>query len=192
MRICVFLGSSPGMSPAYAEAARALGTEMAGRGIGLVYGGGQVGLMGVIADAVIAAGGEATGVIPESLRAREGDHPALTRLHVVQTMHQRKAMMAELSDGYITLPGGIGTLEELFETWTWAQLGLHAKPCGLLNVEGFYERLSGFIDHVVDEGFLQAKHRHMLMIEREPRLLLDRMLDYLAPETEKFLKAEDI
>lgn len=192
MRICVFLGSSPGMSPAYAEAARALGTEMAARGIGLVYGGGQVGLMGVIADAVIVAGGEATGVIPESLRAREGDHPALTRLHVVQTMHQRKAMMAELSDGYITLPGGIGTLEELFETWTWAQLGLHAKPCGLLNVQGFYERLSGFIDHVVDEGFLQARHRHMLMIEREPRLLLDRMLDYLAPETEQFLKAEDI
>lgn len=192
MRICVFLGSSPGMSPVYAEAARTLGALMAERGIGLVYGGGQVGLMGILADAVLEAGGEAVGIIPEALRAREGDHPHLKQLIVVQTMHQRKAKMAELADGYITLPGGIGTLEELFETWTWAQLGLHGKPCGLLNVGGFYEGLSRFIDHVVDEGFLQARHRHMMMIEREPALLLDRMVDYLAPETEKFLKAEDL
>ena len=192
MRICVFLGASAGMSPVYAEAARTLGLLMAERGIGLVYGGGQVGLMGIIADAVLEAGGEAIGIIPDSLRAREGDHPNLKQLLVVQTMHQRKAKMAELADGYITLPGGIGTLEEMFETWTWAQLGIHAKPCGLLNINGFYERLSGFIDHVVDEGFLQARHRHMLMIEREPALLLDRMAEYLAPETEKFLGAESL
>ena len=192
MRICVFLGASPGMSPAYAEAARGLGTEMAARGVGLVYGGGRVGLMGIVADAVIGAGGEAIGVIPQALRAREGDHPDLKQLIIVETMHQRKAKMAELADGYITLPGGIGTLEELFETWTWAQLGLHQKPCGLLNVAGFFEGLSRFIDHVVDEGFLQARHRHMLMIEREPGLLLDRMAEYLAPETERFLRHEDL
>lgn len=192
MRICVFLGSSFGVSPVYAEAATRLGTLMAERGIGLVYGGGRVGLMGTIADAVIAGGGEAIGIIPASLRAREGDHPSLTQLHVVHTMHERKARMAELADGYITLPGGIGTLEEMFETWTWAQLGLHEKPCGLLDVNGFYERLSGFIDHVVDEGFLQARHRNMLMIEREPALLLDRMGGYLAPATERYLRQEEL
>jgi uncharacterized protein (TIGR00730 family) len=192
MRICVFLGASPGRVPAYAEAAKAFGTLLARRGIGLVYGGGTVGLMGAVADAACAAGGEVIGIIPQALRARERDHEGLTQLHVVSTMHERKAMMAELSDGFVTLPGGIGTMEEMFETWTWAQLGLHDKPCGLLDVEGFFAPLSGFIDTVVREGFLQDRHRQMLMIERDPELLLERMLRYIAPPTPSYIAPEDI
>ena len=192
MRICVYLGSSPGHSPIYREAAEQFGTLLAGRGIGLVYGGGTVGLMGAIADAVCAAGGEVIGVIPEALRAREHDHQGISDLHVVQTMHERKAMMARLADGFVTLPGGIGTFEEMFEAWCWSQLGYHQKPCGLLDVNGFYSGMTGFIDHVVAEGFLQPRHRAMLLIERDPEVLLDRMADYRPPATEHWLGEKDV
>lgn len=192
MRLCVFLGSSTGRSPVYADAAQRFGTLLAERGIGLVYGGGRVGLMGLIADAASAAGGEVIGIIPKALREREVDHQGITELHVVDTMHQRKALMAKLSDGFVALPGGIGTFEELFEVWTWAQLGYHTKPCGLLDVNGFYSRMSGFIDHVVEEGFLQPRHRAMLLVEREPDAMLDRILAYLAPDTERWIGERDV
>lgn len=192
MRICVFLGSSPGRAPVYGEAAAQFGTLLARRGIGLVYGGGTVGLMGIIADAACAADGEVIGVIPEALRAREHDHKGISELHVVQTMHERKALMAKLADGFVCLPGGIGTFEELFEVWTWAQLGYHEKPCGLLDVAGFYSRMSTFIDHVVEEGFLQLRHRAMLLIERDPEALLDRIAHYLAPPTEHWIGERDV
>ncbi len=192
MRICVFLGSSPGRDPAYAHAAAQFGGLLARRGIGLVYGGGTVGLMGVIADAASAGGGEVIGIIPEALRKREHDHQGISELHVVKTMHERKAMMARLSDGFVCLPGGIGTLEELFEVWTWAQLGYHSKPCGLLDVAGFYAPMSTFIDHVVAEGFLQPQHRATLLIEREPEALLDRMAQYLAPPTPHWIGEADV
>ncbi|MBJ7443429.1 MAG: TIGR00730 family Rossman fold protein [Sphingobium sp.] len=192
MRICVYLGSSPGNSPVYREAAERVGTLLAERGIGLVYGGGTVGLMGVIADTVCAAGGEVIGVIPEALRAREHDHPGITQLHVVKTMHERKAMMAKFADGFLCLPGGIGTLEEIFEAWCWSQLGYHEKPCGLLNVNGFYTPMSTFIDSVVTEGFLQPRHRAMLLIDDDPDILLDRMAQYLPPQTEHWLGDGDV
>ena len=192
MRICVYLGSSPGNSPVYRDAAEQFGNLLASRGIGLVYGDGVVGLMGVIADAVCAAGGEVIGVIPEALRAREHDHQGISELHVVQTMHERKALMAKLADGFVTLPGGIGTFEEMFEAWCWSQLGYHQKPCGLLDVNGFYSKMSSFIDHVVEEGFLQPRHRAMLLIEKEPEALLDRMAQYLAPPTEHWLGDDDV
>jgi uncharacterized protein (TIGR00730 family) len=192
MRICVFLGSSLGRTPVYREAAVALGTLIAQRGIGLVYGGGAVGLMGILAEAALAAGGEVIGVIPEALRAREHDQEGLTALHVVRTMHERKAMMADLSDGFIALPGGIGTFEELFEVWTWSQLGYHAKPCGLLNVAGFYDGMSGFIDYVVTEGFLKPEHRQMLLVERDPATMLDRIATYLAPPAEQWIGQGDV
>ena len=148
--------------------------------------------MGVIADAACAAGGEVIGVIPQALRAREHDHRGITELHIVDTMHERKAMMASLADGFVCLPGGIGTLEELFEVWTWAQLGYHDKPCGLLDVAGFYTRMSGFIDHVVDEGFLKPNHRAILLIEREPEAMLNCMARYLAPPTEHWIDGKDV
>jgi uncharacterized protein (TIGR00730 family) len=192
MRICVYLGSSPGRSPLYTEAAHAFGTLLAQRGIGLVYGGGMVGLMGVVADAACAAGGEVIGVIPEALRAREHDHQGITELHVVQTMHERKALMAKLSDGFVTLPGGIGTFEEMFEAWCWSQLGYHEKPVGLLDVGGFYSKLSEFIDNVVDEGFLQPRHRAMLIVEKDPHVMLDRIVNYTPPQTEHWLGDRDV
>lgn len=192
MRICVYLGSSPGRSPVYAQAAEQVGALLAERGIGLVYGGGTVGLMGIIADAVCAAGGEVIGVIPEALRAREHDHQGITELHVVKTMHERKAMMAKFADGFLCLPGGIGTLEEIFEAWCWSQLGYHEKPCGLLNVNGFYTPMARFIDQVVEEGFLQPRHRAMLLVEDDPGVLLDRMAHYLPPQTEHWLGADDV
>ena len=192
MRICVYLGSSPGNSPVYREAAERVGTLLAERGIGLVYGGGTVGLMGVIADTVCAAGGEVIGVIPEALRAREHDHPGITQLHVVKTMHERKAMMAKFADGFLCLPGGIGTLEEIFEAWCWSQLGYHEKPCGLLNVNGFYTPMSTFIDYVVAEGLLKPRHRAMLLIDNDPDILLDRMAQYLPPQTEHWLGDDDV
>ncbi|MET0239955.1 MAG: TIGR00730 family Rossman fold protein [Sphingobium sp.] len=192
MRICVFLGSSTGVSPIYGEAARNFGASLAKRGIGLVYGGGSIGLMGLVADGACAAGGEVIGVIPEALRAREKDHDHLTALHVVSTMHERKAMMADLSDGFVALPGGIGTFEELFEAWTWTQLGYHAKPCGLLNVNGFYNSMRNFIDHVVDEGFLKTNHRDMLMVHDDPDALLDAMIDYIPKTTTHWIGPEDL
>ncbi|GGL71842.1 cytokinin riboside 5'-monophosphate phosphoribohydrolase [Microlunatus endophyticus] len=182
MRICVFCGSSPGRIPAYADAAAGLGRILAGRGIGLVYGGATVGTMGVIADAVLEAGGEVHGVIPTQLFEREIAHTGLTQLHEVGNMHQRKALMAELADGFIALPGGAGTLEELFEVWTWSQLGLHSKPIGLLDVEGFYSRMTPFLDHIVAEGFLRSRYRDAIQIDADATRLLDKLAGVRPPE----------
>jgi len=174
-RLCVYAGSTPGGRPEYAEAAAALATAMAQRGTGLVFGGGKVGLMGVLADTILAAGGEAIGVIPQALLDREVGHRDLTELRVVGSMHERKALMAELSDGFVAVPGGIGTLEELIEVFTWSQLGIHAKPIGVLDARGFYAGLGGFLDHMVEEGFLRARHRGTLISESHPAALLDRL-----------------
>lgn len=187
-RVCVFCGSSPGVRPEYAAAARAMGTLLAERGIGLVYGGGRVGLMGTVADAAMAAGGEVIGVIPEGLMAREVGHAGLTELRVVRTMHERKALMADLSDGFVALPGGAGTLEEAFEIWTWAQLGHHRKPVGILNIDGFYDALVTFIDHQAAERFMRQEHRDMLMVEMQSERLLDRFESYTAPLVEKWIR----
>lgn len=173
--ICVFCGASPGARPIYREAAENLGRSLAERGLTLVYGGGAVGLMGVVADAALAAGGEVVGIIPQSLERAEIGHKGLTRLEVVDGMHARKARMAELSDAFISLPGGLGTLEELFEVWTWGQLGYHAKPLGLLEVDGFYARLTDFLDHLVAERFVREQHRAILQVSVSPAELLARM-----------------
>jgi uncharacterized protein (TIGR00730 family) len=175
VRICVFCGSSPGRDPAYAEQAAAFGRLLAERGIGLVYGGAHVGLMGALADAALGAGGHVTGVIPQALLQREVAHRGLSELRVVASMHERKALMAELSDAFVALPGGIGTLEELFEVWTWSQLGLHEKPCALLDLQGFYAGLSSFLDHMVNQGFLKPAHRAGLLVERDAVALLDAL-----------------
>ena len=175
----------------YAEAARALGETLAERGLGLVYGGGNVGLMGVVADAALAAGAEVIGVIPRALVAREVAHQGLTELRVVGSMHERKALMSELADGFIALPGGIGTLEEWFETWTWAQLGLHTKPFGLLDVAGYYGQLLGFLDHVVAERFVHPDHRSMVLVDTDPGHLLDRMRAYIPPVVDKWIERKE-
>jgi uncharacterized protein (TIGR00730 family) len=172
--LCVYCGSSFGTSPRYAEAARELAGAMVKRGIALVYGGGNVGLMGTIADEVLRLGGEVTGVIPKALMEREVGHHGLTRLHVVENMHERKALMAELSEGFIAMPGGIGTLEELFEVTTWAQLNFHDKPIGVLNVDGYYNALLYFIVHATEQGFLKKQHASLLMVEPNPAALLAR------------------
>ena len=179
--ICVFCGSASGRAPTYAAAARELGELLAKRGIGLVYGGGNVGLMGELADAVLDAGGRAIGVIPQQLVDREIAHGGLTELHVVENLHQRKALMAELADAFLTLPGGVGTMEELFEVWSWGRLGLHSKPCGLLNVDGYFDSLRTLIDQMVTEGFLESEYREMLLIEEQPNVLLDRLATYVPP-----------
>ena len=171
-RVCVFCGSRAGPRAAYAEAARQMGELLASRGIGLVTGGGKVGLMGVVANAALSGGGEARGVIPRALLEREVGHEGMTELHVVETMHQRKAAMAALADAFVALPGGIGTMEELFEVWTWAVLGIHAKPVGLLNVEGYYDDLIGFLDGAVREGFFHPAHRARLVSAETPADLL--------------------
>jgi len=173
--VCVFCGASPGARPVYHEAAERLGRSLAERGLTLVYGGGAVGLMGVVADAALAAGGEVIGIIPQSLERAEIGHKGLTRLEVVDGMHARKARMAELADAFIALPGGLGTLEELFEVWTWGQLGYHGKPLGLLEVDGFYARLTDFLDHLVAERFVREQHRAILQISESPAELLQRM-----------------
>jgi uncharacterized protein (TIGR00730 family) len=178
MRLTVFCGSSLGRSPVYPEAARGFARVMVARGLGLVYGGAAVGLMGVMADTVLEGGGEVIGVIPRLLVAREIAHRGLTELRVVETMHERKALMADLGDGFVALPGGAGTLDELFEAWTWAQLGLHSKPCGVLDVEGFYGSLLRAIEHAVTEGFIKEEHARMLIAERDPGRLLDRIASY--------------
>jgi uncharacterized protein (TIGR00730 family) len=170
--VCVFCGSNPGTDPAFLAAARAAGTTLAGRGLRVVYGGGRVGMMGALADAARAAGGQVTGVIPRDLVEREIGHTGLDDLRVVASMHERKALMAELADAFIALPGGIGTLEELFEVYTWAQLGIHAKPIGLLDVAGFYAPLAGFLDHVVEQGFLRADTRAALAVAEDLDALL--------------------
>jgi uncharacterized protein (TIGR00730 family) len=190
--VCVFCGSNPGNDPVYADAARAMGAEIARRGLVLVYGGGAVGLMGIVADAALAAGGEVHGIIPRALREKEVGHYGLTRLEVVETMHIRKARMAELSDGFIAMPGGIGTFEELFEIWTWGQLGIHAKPLGLLNVAGFYDPLATFLDRTVEAGFLKQNHRAMAMTDTEPATLLDRMQNYVPAATYKWIEKEQV
>jgi uncharacterized protein (TIGR00730 family) len=177
-RICVFCGASSGARPEYAEATTEVARLLAADGIGVVYGGGGVGLMGVLADAVLAEDGEIIGVIPRALMDREIAHRGVTDMRVVGSMHERKALMAELADAFIALPGGIGTLEELFEVYTWAQLGLHGKPCALLNVEGYYDSIAGFLAVAVEERFLREGHREMLMFEREPRALIERLREF--------------
>lgn len=179
--IAVYCGASFGAKPLYADAARALAQVLVAHNIGLVYGGGKVGLMGVIADEVLRLGGEASGVIPRALVEREVGHAGLTRLFVVKDMHERKAMMAELSDGFIAMPGGMGTLEELFEMLTWSQLGIHAKPVGLLNVGRFYDGLVAFVAHQQGEGFVRAEHAALMMVEAEPEALVQRLQRAGAP-----------
>lgn len=186
-RICVFCGSSSGKDPTYAEAATRLGTTLARRGIELVYGGGTVGLMGTVANATLAAGGKVIGVIPKALQLRELAHVSLTSLHVTGSMHERKAKMAELSHGFIALPGGLGTLEEFAEIVTWAQLGIHARPCGLLDVGGYYRPLVAFLDHAVAEGFVSPLHRELVIVETEPDALLDRFAAWKAPVVERWV-----
>ena len=186
-RICVFTGSNPGARSDYAAAAEKLAGELVARDVELVYGGGNVGLMGTLADAVLGLGGRVTGVIPEALVAREVAHQHLSELRVVSSMHERKAQMAELASGFVALPGGAGTLEETFEVFTWAQLGLHEKPCGLLNVAGYFDPLIAFLDHSVRERFLSDAHRAMLLVENDPKLLLDSFDEYKAPEVDKWI-----
>jgi uncharacterized protein (TIGR00730 family) len=175
--LCVFCGSSPGTDEAFTRAARRFGTAVAERGIELVYGGASVGLMGVVADAALAAGGRATGVITESLAGHEIAHDALSDLHVVRTMHERKALMAELSDAFVMLPGGFGTYEEFMESVTWAQLGIHDKPCGVLNVDGFFDQLLAFLAHAVSEGFIKARQIDALVIADDVDQLLAGLLE---------------
>ena len=186
-RICVFAGSSPGSRKAYLAAAQELGRALVRRQIGLVYGGARVGLMGALADAVLAAHGHVTGVIPEALAVKEVAHEGLSDLRVVTSMHERKALMADLSDGFIAIPGGWGTLEEFFEVLTWAQLGLHQKPCGLLNVEGFYDGLLSFLDHAIDERFVKPENRSMVIVATSSDALLERFDEYVPSEVEKWI-----
>ena len=190
-RICVFAGSSFGANGAYREAAVALADVLAERRIELVYGGGCVGLMGVLADAMLARGGRVIGVIPHTLMVREVGHRGLTELRVVDSMHERKATMAELSDGFVALPGGFGTLEETFEILTWAQLGLHGHPCGLLNIGGYFDALLAFLDHSVQQAFVRDAHRAMLLVDESPRRLLDRFSTYRSPNVEKWLQRSE-
>ena len=180
-RICVFAGSSPGTRPEYAQAAQELGTALATQHIGLVYGGASVGLMGVLADAALAAGGEVIGVIPQGLFRREIAHANLTQLHEVKSMHERKALMSDLAHGFIALPGGYGTFDELFEITTWAQIGLHSKPIGLLNVANFFAPLLSLIEHASREGFIPAYNRHLLLHSDKPMHLLELLTTYIPP-----------
>lgn len=190
--LCIFCGSSAGADPDYGLAARALGAELARRKVRLVYGGGSVGLMGVLADAALAAGGEVTGVIPRTLWEREVGHTGLTDNHVVETMHERKALMAELSDAFLALPGGIGTMEELFEVWTWGQLGLHRKPYGILNLRGYYDPLIRFLDHMVDEKFLLPQVRGMVVVGDRHDDLLDRLAAHRPAPFERWIEKREI
>jgi len=174
-RVCVYCGSNPGTDPAWLGAGTAFGSLLAERGLGLVYGGGRVGLMGAVADAVLAGGGEVIGVIPDVLQIQERAHHGVTDLRVVGSMHERKATMAQLADAFVALPGGLGTLDELCEILTWALLGLHTKPCGLLDVSGYWGPFVALLDHTVASGFLRPEHRALLKAERDPRLLLDAL-----------------
>ena len=178
--ICVFTGSRQGIRSDYGEAARQIGRELVERGYGLVYGGGNVGLITVVADTVLQYHGHVTGVIPERLVEKEVVHRGLSELRIVQSMHERKAIMADLSDGFIALPGGIGTMEEFFEVLSWAQLGMHNKPCGLLNVDGYYQHIIQFLDYAVEQDFLKPKHRALLIVEAESGRLLDRFEQFIS------------
>ena len=186
-RVCVFCGSSAGSRPEYRACAEELGAELTRRGIGLVFGGGNVGLMGAIADSVLQAGGEAIGVIPEHLMNREIGHKRLAKLHVVRSMHERKAMMADLSDAFVALPGGFGTLEEFCEVLTWSQLGLHEKPCGIVNVLGYYTPLLTMLDHAVDQRFLKAQNRGLVLARDTPADLMDAFEQWRPVHVEKWL-----
>ena len=186
--VCVYCGSNAGLRADYARAARAMGQTIATRGLTMVFGGGQVGLMGIAADAALAAGGEVIGVIPEFLAIKEVAHEGLTDMRVVSSMHDRKAVMADISDGFLALPGGVGTLEELFEIWTWGQLGRHAKPVGVLNAAGYFDGLLDFLDRVRGDGFVSADHRAMLIAREDPGALLDAMGSYVAPPADIRLK----
>lgn len=189
--IAVFCGSNPGIDPAYARAAAGFGEELLRRGLSLVYGGGNVGLMGIIADTVMVGGGEVIGVIPRALRDREVAHEGVSRLEVVDNMHLRKQRMYALADALVALPGGIGTFEELLESLTWIQLGLHAKPCGVLNVGGYYDALLAQLDLAARQGFLPAAHRHLLIADDDPGRLIDRFADYRIPVVEKWIERAD-
>jgi uncharacterized protein (TIGR00730 family) len=190
--VCVYCGSNPGADPAYRAAAEATARVLAGRGIEIVYGGGAVGLMGALADTALRAGGRVTGVIPQALVDKEIGHRGLTELRVVGSMHERKMLMADLADAFIALPGGIGTLEEIIEVLTWAQLGLHRKPCALLDVAGFYAPLRAFLDHAVAEGFLNDGHRGMLLVDDDSEALFARMERWEAPVLAKWVERDDL
>ncbi len=190
-RVCIFCGSSKGARDVYVEAARAMGAALTRQGIGLVFGGGRIGLMGVIADAVLEAGGEVIGVIPNAMVAKELAHNGLTELRVVSSMHERKALMAELADAFVALPGGYGTFEEFCEVVTWTQLGLHRKPCGLLNVDGFYDPLLAFFDHAVAEGFVRSRDRALVLEEGDPERLLDLLVRHRPPALEKWIARDE-
>lgn len=190
-RICVYCGSNPGKSVEFLESARTLAGELVQRDIGLVYGGASVGIMGEIADTVLARGGEVIGVIPQALVDKEVSHTGLTELRIVNSMHERKEIMADLAQGFIALPGGLGTIEEIFEVLTWAQLGFHQKPCALLNVKGYYNQLTQFLDHAVAQGFVTETHRKMLLVEEDPHSLLEVMASYNAPAVDKWIGREE-
>jgi uncharacterized protein (TIGR00730 family) len=190
-RVCIFCGSNVGARPSYAASARAIARLLAARGIGIVYGGGNVGLMGVIADAALEAGGEVIGVIPDGLVARELAHRGLTRLHVVGSMHERKAIMADLSDAFIALPGGFGTFEEFCEAVTWTQLGIHAKPCALLNVDGYYDPLLALFDLGVREQFIRAENRRIVVASDDPSALIEALEGYRPPAVPKWIGRDE-
>ena len=190
-RICVYCGSNPGRRPEYLQAAERLGSMLAENGIGVVYGGASIGVMGRVADAALAGGSEVIGVIPSALATREVSHTGLSELHVVDSMHERKAKMAKLSDGFVALPGGWGTIEEIFEVLTWAQLGFHDKPCGLLNVAGYYDHLEAFLEHAMAEAFVKSDYRPMIMVEKEPESLLTRFRNYQAPVVKKWIGEDE-
>jgi uncharacterized protein (TIGR00730 family) len=190
-RVCVYCGSSAGNRKIYREMAEAMGALLAKRGIGLVYGGGSVGLMGIVADAALAGGGEVIGVIPQSLANREIAHAGVTDLRVVDSMHTRKALMAELSDAFIAMPGGVGTFEEFFEAVTWTQLGVHRKPCGLLNAAAFYSPLAAFIDQAVTEGFIKPIHRAMIVVDDDPERLLNALGTIELPDVPKWIRTDE-
>lgn len=189
--ICVYCGSSSGRLEVYSTAALLLAESLVKRNIKLVYGGASVGIMGMVANQVLKLGGQVIGVIPKALAHKEIAHQHLTELHITPSMHDRKMLMAELSDGFIALPGGIGTLEELFEIWTWAQLGFHNKPCGLLNVAGYYDSLIQFLDHVLAEQFVKPQHRELLMVEQHPDALLERYINYRPPVIKSWVSKEE-
>ncbi|MDO8651189.1 MAG: TIGR00730 family Rossman fold protein [Undibacterium sp.] len=190
--ICVFCGSSTGASEAHDTGARQLAANLVDRQLALVYGGGNVGLMGVIANEVLRLGGHVTGVIPQALMDKEVGHINLSKLHIVRNMHERKALMAELSDGFIAMPGGIGTLEELFEMFTWLQLGFHEKPLGLLNINGYYDGLITFLQHIVQSKFLKPEHLALLINEADPDQLLQRFANFQSPHLNKWLSKKDL
>lgn len=190
-RVCVFCGSSMGSKPEYRHVAEELGRALVERGWGLVYGGGSIGLMGAVADAVLQAGGEVIGVIPEMLAIKELLHTGVTQMHVVPNMHVRKALMAESSEAFIALPGGYGTFEELLEVITWSQLGIHGKPIGLLNVSGFYDRLIALFDHAIEEGFIRPEQRRLIVVSDDPRDLLDQIVVHEVPQVRKWLRPDE-